>query len=335
MNWLKHLILWKLSLIYRFAIFIWDIYWRVANKTKLGCRVISVGNIIVGGTGKTPIVKYIAELATGLGFKTAVVARGYKRKSRELIEVDSNSTWQSVGDEPLEIFRLTDNVRVYVHQHKTTAAHKACSDGAEIIIVDDGFQHRKLHRDIDLVCLDYDKPYGPGGMLPLGLLREPRKNLKRADILCLTSYDKYKASLVDIEIDKPTFYVKSSIANFLNLKTNQRKQPDEFHDLKPIAFCGLANPVKFENNLRLADVNIIKLIPFPDHHAYTAEDIRHLVEEAQKSDANCLITTYKDAVKIESFDFSNFDIYSAMLEISIVDQEGNICQESFKKALGF
>lgn len=288
----------------------------------------------MGGTGKTPVVRYIANLAVSRGYSTAVVARGYKRKSKGLIEVNDNSSWQDTGDEPLEIYRLTDKVRVYVHQSKTIAAKKACTDGAEVIIVDDGFQHRKLQRDINLVCLDWQKPYGPGGMLPLGLLREPRNNLKRADTILYTSYDEQIKPVDTIKLEMPSLYVKSSITCFKNLKSGAQKQFDDISGSKVLAFCGLANPAKFKSSLVQYGLEISKFITFKDHHNYSGHDVDLLLREAQNINADCLITTYKDAVKIESFDFGKFDIYSAMLDISIVDIKGVNSQGKFREILG-
>ncbi|OQX91389.1 MAG: hypothetical protein B6D58_08310, partial [candidate division Zixibacteria bacterium 4484_95] len=128
------LFLWPFSLVYRGFVLLWDIYWRLAPKVKLPCKVISVGNIVAGGTGKTPIVIHIANLAARAGFKTAVVAKGYKRIEKGLIELDDKSNWLDAGDEPLEIFQNNKDVRVYVAGSKTKAARKAAIDGAELII---------------------------------------------------------------------------------------------------------------------------------------------------------------------------------------------------------
>ncbi len=334
MNRFTKLILWKLSLVYGFAMFIWDIYWRFARRVRLKCKVISVGNIIAGGTGKTPVVRYIAGMAAVSGYKTAVVARGYKRKSKGLIEVGDRSDWSQVGDEPLEIYRTTDNVRVYVHQSKTTAAEKACADGAEVIIVDDGFQHRRLCRDIDLVCLDWQSPFGNGRMLPLGMMREHRRNLKRADIILRTGFDKQARMKDTVNSDKPSFYITSWIENFLNIKTGAVKTIEEMKGSTVLAFCGLANPNKFIAGLSELGIKISKTAAFRDHHDYSAYDMENLIGQAEEINVDCLITTYKDAVKIDSFDFDKFDIYSAMLNVSVVDGDGTDCREGFKEALG-
>jgi tetraacyldisaccharide 4'-kinase len=327
------IVLWPLALIYRIIIAFWDIYWRIAARVKLPCRVISVGNITAGGTGKTPIVIMLSKMGAESGRKVAVVAKGYKRKSSGLIEVNDNSSWQDVGDEPLEVYRLTDDVRVYVDNSKTKAARRACADGAEVIIVDDGFQHRKLQRDLDIVCLDWAAPFGPGGMLPIGLLREPARNLKRADLVIFTSYDPLLESNADPKYDGKKFYAISLIKSFLNIKTRDHVSPEFMSQNRAFAFCGLAAPEKFIDSLRNAGIDVAGQVCFTDHHDYGQKDIDNLVSMAGKLKADYLITTFKDAVKIEYFDFGDFDVYSAMLEISITDRNGDDQKENFRKLL--
>jgi tetraacyldisaccharide 4'-kinase len=321
-------------MIYGMAIIVWDLYWRNAEKVKLPCKVISVGNITAGGAGKTPLVIYIAKLAIESGRKTAVVARGYKRKKNGLIEVGDNSTWHEVGDEPKEVFDQISDVRVYVHHSKTSGAQKACDDGAEIVIVDDGFQHRRLHRDIDIVCLDWIDPYGPGGLLPSGLLREPVRNLKRADILVFTSFDISHASKIKIKGDWDSYYARSEISAFMNLQTGEIKNSDALRDRKALAFCGLARPDKYFAGLKKTNLNLVGVKAFPDHFHYRQKDIDNLIHTARRGQADCLITTAKDAVKIGGFDFGDCEVYSAMLDIAVIDKEGNEQRAEFKARLG-
>jgi len=335
MAFLLKTVLWPLSLVYRFAIAIWDFYWSKVDKVKLNCRVISVGNITVGGTGKTPMVIYLAKLAVESGLKTSVVARGYKRRSSGLIELNNNSTWQQAGDEPLEIYRLTENVQVYVHESKTKAAQKAYGDGAQVIIVDDGFQHRKLHRDCDIVCLDWRQPFGSGQLLPLGKLREPIKNLKRADMIIYTSYKTLLATPNDVTFNGDKLYAIPQISGFLNLKTKALEKPNFVKSKKIVTFCGLGNPIKFAESLRPLDCEIIASISYSDHYRYRQTEINRLISAAKKRNVDCLVTTLKDGVKIDSFDFAGFDIYSAMLDISITDKDGHDQKDHLKRRLGF
>jgi tetraacyldisaccharide 4'-kinase len=328
-NWAR-IILWPLSLIYKVIIFFWDIYWRFSPKTKLPCKVISIGNIVAGGTGKTPLVIYIAKFAIASGYKTAVVARGYKRKGKGLVEVTTQSDWQEVGDEPLEIIRQVPQARIYVCNSKTLAAQKAFFDGAQIIIVDDGFQHRRLARDIDIVCLDSAQPFGPGGFLPYGLLREPQKALNRADAIVLaSSANESSATKIDLLIKSiPTYRSFSRIKDFVDLKTGQVIKIENINTLKTIAFCGLANPDKFKDSLSKIGISPVEFIVYDDHHQYQNSDIEYLKTKMWQEKADCLLTTFKDAVKLESFDFSDIPVYFAQSDIEIDNEE------SFKQILG-
>ena len=329
-------LLWPASFLYRIIIAIWDIYWQRAKKIKLPGRVISVGNITAGGTGKTPLTIYVANLTAEAGLRTAIVAGGYKRRSRGIIEVAANSRWEDVGDEPLEIKRRTTNIRVYVADSKTEAARRAFEDGAEMIVIDDGFQHRRLQRDLDIVCLDWHSPFGPGGLLPGGRLREPLSALRRADMIIYTSFDQTDKGQLDIDklpASLKIFYSTNSISTFFNTKSGQETPTSAFHSGTVLAFCGLAAPGKFMKSLRRLDIVPKKFIPFGDHHCYSEKDIRLLKTQAGELGADCLLTTMKDAVKIEHFDFGGLDIYWAQLEVKILDAGGSDCLPEFKKAL--
>ena len=328
------ILLWPLSMVYAIAIIIWDRYWEKAPKVKLPGKIISVGNITAGGAGKTPLVILVAKLAIEAGWKTAVVARGYRRKNKGLVEVNAKSTWREVGDEPLEVHDRVDNVRVYVDRSKTIAARKAANDGAEVIIVDDGFQHRRLYRDIDLVCLNWLEPFGSGGLLPSGLLREPAGHLKRADILVFTSYDPNRLPGAEIEANSDTFYARSETREFMNIRTKAREKAAFLQSRRPLAFCGLARPDKFIGTLRKLAVDLVAMRAFPDHFRYHQKDIDNLIKMAAGAQADCLITTCKDAVKIGGFDFGDFDVYSAMLDIVIVNRDGENRLAEFKMRLG-
>ena len=222
--WLR-IILFPASFIYRVADFFWNIYWHYADTERLPAKVISVGNITAGGTGKTPLTILLAEAAVKAGLRTAVIARGYRRSGKGLVELSPETAWTEAGDEPLEIYRAVKGVRVYVCRSKTTAAKQAARDGAEIIIIDDGFQHRRLHRDIDIVCLDWSAPLGPGGFLPYGFLREPPTALRRADIILYTSYNKQPAAKTEVQLPRKEikqFRAKTIITGFINIQTGEK-----------------------------------------------------------------------------------------------------------------
>jgi tetraacyldisaccharide 4'-kinase len=330
MNLLSRILFFPLTVLYAALITIWNWYWQIAPKVKLSCKVISVGNIVAGGTGKTPLVIYIAGIARASGLKTAVVARGYRRRGKGLLEVTSNSAWDMVGDEPMEIFQSVPGLRVYVCESKTNAAKKAFEDGAEIIIVDDGFQHRKLARNIDIVCLDSNRPFGPGGLLPGGRLREPRGALNRANALMFTSYDKDNNS-----IDKlsdmgryQVFHSNSEIEHFAKLGDNSVRDCEFISSQKSIAFCGLGNPEKFKSSLSKAGIAPLKFKYYADHHSYSNFDFEMLIALAKQQQADCLVTTHKDAVKLDFVDFGEMPVYYSQIKISISNEN------DFRKLLG-
>jgi tetraacyldisaccharide 4'-kinase len=330
MKTLFRILLSSASAIYWVAIIIWDWYWRIAPQVKLPCKVISIGNIVAGGAGKTPLVIYIARLAVAAGYKTAVVARGYKRREKGLLEVTAESTWKTVGDEPLEIFRTVQGIRVYVCESKTRAAQKAAADGAQVIIVDDGFQHRRLARDIDIVCLDSNQPFGPGGYLPGGRLREPKSSLKRATALVFTSHDKDSQPIDQLFDGKKyqIFYSDTKISGFVRLGWNEIKSGETIVSQKSIAFCGLANPDKFRKSLQKANVSPAKFQTYDDHHRYSNFDIDFLIALAKNESANCLITTAKDAVKFDSVAFTETPLYYTQMSLALNDEV------VFRKMLG-
>ncbi|MCD6163208.1 MAG: tetraacyldisaccharide 4'-kinase [candidate division Zixibacteria bacterium] len=328
--------LWPFSLIYGAVIFLWDLYYSHTKQVKLPCKVISVGNITVGGTGKTPLAIKIANLSVKAGYKTAIVARGYKRKAKGLIEISASSNWSDAGDEPLEMIRSTDNVRIYVCKSKTEAAIKAASDGAELIIIDDGFQHRRIYRDIDIVCLDWSNPLGPGGYIPYGLLREPPEALRRADIIIYTSYNDIQSmekQTISNEGGIKLFWSASKITGFQNIADGKKAGIDEIAAKRAIAFCGLGSPAKFGESLNRIGLKPINFIRFRDHHCYVQEEIDILIQAARKQKAEIFVVTFKDAVKIEGLNFGDYDVYFAKLEIDIIDQSGNGQVDEFREKL--
>jgi tetraacyldisaccharide 4'-kinase len=330
MNTLLRILLFLASEIYILAINVWDWYWNLAPRVKLPCKVVSVGNIVAGGAGKTPLVIIIARMFVKAGYKTAVVARGYKRIEEGLLEVTADSTWEKVGDEPLEIFRSIQGIRVYVCESKTKAAQKAAADGAQVVIVDDGFQHRKLARDIDIVCLYSKQPFGPGGFLPYGRLREPKRSLKRATGLVFTSHDKDSQPIDELFNGKKhqIFYSDTKISGFARLGSDEFKNSETMARQKSIAFCGLANSDKFRRSLQKAEIIPAKFQTYDDHHRYSNFDIDFLIALAKNESANCLITTAKDAVKFDSVAFAEMPLYYTQMSLILNDEV------AFRKMLG-
>jgi tetraacyldisaccharide 4'-kinase len=314
------LLLLPLSLIYCLVYFLWDLYWRFTRSEKTSSRVISVGNITVGGTGKTSLAEYIAVKLLSRGIKTAVVARGYKRPaSSSLVICDSKSRdWESCGDEAAALARSVEGLEIYVDSSKTYAALKASADGHEAVVIDDGFQHRRLVRDLDIVCLDGDDPFGNGWLLPYGILREPLRSLKRADAFVIfSSSEDFDPSEFNLPREIPVFKARKIVAG---LMTGSNETVDVVGK-KVIGFCGIANPESFHNSLKDTRVEITAFERFKDHHIYRRENITRLFELLENTGADFAVTTLKDFVKLEKLWPSDKKLYYLKINLAL-DREG-------------
>ena len=250
---------------------------------KLQGSVISVGNLSAGGSGKTPFVLLLGELLKARGLKFDVLSRGYGRKSRGVLLVDPSGLPGEFGDEPLLIARKLQ-VPVIVGEDRHEAGCFAESRfGPQLHLLDDGFQHRALARDFDIVLVT---PQDASDRLLLaGRLREPLSSLRRADAVVLAS----GASAESFSVDgKLTWRVRRGIAP-------QNVPP------RPVVFCGIARPQQFTLQLRAANIEPAAEAFYRDHHAYREQDIRELLALKQKSEAGGFVTTEKDAVNLGSY----------------------------------
>ena len=290
---MRGILLLPAAVIFGLAQIIWELYWRIRKPQSVAAKVLSVGNILAGGTGKTTLTAYIARAFHQRGMKVAIVARGYKRESAKAITISESSdfAWQDVGDEPAMLARLLPNIKIYVDRDKTRGALKAAGEGNEIIIIDDGFQHRKLRRNLDIVCLSSDKPFGNGLLLPAGDLREPVWGLSRAGCLvwfdCSNNFNAWE-NIPVFHARKKVTAVRSANGSLVDIKGK-----------KALAFCGIGNPDSFDKSLAQSGCNSGELIRFRDHHAYDRLDIDHIINRARAVDASVVITTMKDIVKVE------------------------------------
>jgi tetraacyldisaccharide 4'-kinase len=304
----------------------------IFKSKKLKSRVISVGNITLGGTGKTPLVIYLSQKLKEREIKVSVLTRGYKRKKRELIElIEENKNripWMEVGDEPYLLASRLHDVPVMVSKDRRTSgvyAEKKCR--AEVLILDDGFQHWRLPRDLDIVVIDSLNPFGNLKLFPAGILREPMSSLKRADILVLTKSDQIssKHELIrmlrtynqDAPIVESTYKINSIETWFEHSLVEEKN----LHGKKCLAFSGIGNPVSFEKSLKLLKVEVVKHRQFPDHFFYQKRDILNLEKEAGKLGADFMITTEKDSVRIPIMRDLEIPIYVFKIDLVISEEE--------------
>jgi tetraacyldisaccharide 4'-kinase len=260
---------------------LYDRRWLPAH-TLVG-SVISVGNLSVGGSGKTPFVILLGELLKARGIRFDVLSRGYGRRTRGVLQVDPGGLPRDFGDEPLLIARRLQ-APVLVGEDRYEAGQFAeARFGAQIHLLDDGFQHRTLARDFDIVLVTPED--ARDRLLPLGRLREPLRGLRRADAVVLTS----GASPESLPLEGKTVWrVRRAIIA-------QNIPP------RPVVFCGIARPQNLLLQLRAAGVAPVAEAFFRDHHAYSEKDVRDLLQLKQRSEAGGFITTEKDAVNLGGY----------------------------------
>lgn len=286
---------------------------------RLPCSVISIGNLTVGGTGKTPMTAYVAEHVRNLGYKVAVISRGYKGSAEKSggIVSDGNSILMGpdmAGDEPYMLAKNLKNVPVIVGQNRYRAGKLAIREfNPDVMVMDDAFQHLKLFRDIDLVLLDRQRPFGNAHMLPRGTLREPVSSLSRGHAFIFTRSDIRSESIslktipdyipagcpVFHTVHTPYMY-KLILAENNTVSESPKTGPYNFEFLKgskAIAFSGIAKNKDFKHTVESFQCTIIKFREFPDHHSYSDNDLEEIIQTAKDSDANFIVTTDKDYVR--------------------------------------
>lgn len=312
---------------------------------NLGVPVISIGNITVGGTGKTPLVAVTAQILAANGEKVCILTRGYKRENdRERILVSDGekilTDARRSGDEPFELAqKLLGKSAVVADANRTEAGKWAREKlNSTVFILDDGFQHLRVRRDLDIVCVDATNPFGNETTLPAGILREPLKNLSRAGVFVVTRADlvdeiriaKIKKRIKNFNPEAKIFVSTNKAANFSELKDffSTGKKADSNTDQRlPISdylvFCALGNSDAFFEQLRREAFDIAATKAFPDHHSYVQKDITELEKKAAAAGAKAFLTTAKDAVKLRSL---KFEIPCLVVESRVVFDD----EESFR-----
>jgi tetraacyldisaccharide 4'-kinase len=302
---------------------------KILPQKTLPCKVISVGNIVVGGTGKTPMVIYLANLLREKGFRPAVLSRGYMGKSKAPVNIVSDGRRlfmkpEDCGDEPVLISQATKGIPVLTGPKRFLTGQIALEKfGVNVLILDDGFQHRQLTRDVDIVLLKREEPWGNGRLLPAGQLRESSLSLKRPDMIVYVG-----DSLPDHDESKPVFQAFHKGDILLNGATKQEYALDYLQGRRICAFAGIGSPERFQKTLNDTGAKTVFFVPFPDHHFYTREEIRNLQKRAEDEKVEMIVTTEKDGVKLKQFHLFLEKIY--LLRVSMAFPTG---QEKFISSL--
>ena len=276
---------------------------------RLGCRVVCVGNLSVGGTGKTPTVLALAGAAAGAGVRVAVLLRGYGREGRGVLVVSDGRRvlrgWREAGDEAVLLAQRLGGVPVVVGEDRVAAGQLLVERfDPQVIFLDDGFQHRRLRRDADLVLLDSTDPFG-GGLLPRGRLREPISGLRRASGVLLTRADQggdpeeIRRRVAAVAPGCPVGRAVLRPLRLRDLTSSSDRALTELGGRRVVAVSGIGNPESFHRTVQDAGAVLAGRLVYPDHHAFTEDDRRRMGDAAQRNEASWIVTTEKDAVRLE------------------------------------
>jgi tetraacyldisaccharide 4'-kinase len=307
----------------------------------VAAKVVSVGNITIGGSGKTPMVIYLANLLKSKGKKVGVLSRGYGRTTKGYLLVsDGEKIFTTVNQCGDEIFQTVEecNVPAAVAERRVAGAQKFISDtGVKIIILDDAFQHRWIERNLDLLIFEQRFLFRPDAfshmMLPAGLMREPFDSTKRADAIIINRKFSDAADIPDwlkkYFRNKNIFTAHYSAIGFVDVVRKTFYDIEEFKEQKSLVVSGIANPHSFLNALKKTKVDTENRIIFRDHKHYTLKEVQKIRKEFYATNSYSVVTTHKDAVKLSEYskELDDIDIFYLKIKLEMDNEE------SFKKFL--
>ena len=330
---------------------------RVIRNHALGCLVVSIGNLSCGGTGKTPVVEVFAKTLSGKGRKVAILSRGYRSKKRsqwakirhlfgaqemslppKVVSDGRNLLLDSAyaGDEPYMLASNLPDVAVLVDKDRVKSGLYAIDHfGTDVLILDDGFQFLKLKQHINIVLVDSTDPFGNGHVLPRGILREPIKNIRRADYIFLSKSDgshklihlkefirrhNRRAEIIEC-CHRPKYLEEVYVRG--------RREPlEKLRGARVAALSAIAVPAGFEAFLRQLGAELVATESYADHHRYTQQEIIDFINTAKEARADLIVTTEKDAVRIPKLERLDVPLYFLRVEIDILSG-----QESFDQCI--
>ena len=306
------------------------------RKHQVGCPVISIGNLTVGGTGKTPVVEKLARDLTQRGRRVAILSRGYKSvrrrqagKQKVPVRVVSEGgalllDSKTAGDEPFMLAKNLRGVAVIVEKDRVACGlHAVGALGSDLIILDDGLQYLKLHRRFDLVLIDREAPFGNEYLLPRGTLREPPEHLRRATHILITKCDGSDISALIHRIRQynrtaPILECRHHPVELQDFATGEILPLSKLQGLRAGSLSAIASPESFEQGLRRLGVQLELTQSFADHHRYSKRELERFLKRCERRGVSCVLTTEKDAVRMPRLIQQSMPIYYLRIEIEIV-----------------
>ncbi len=312
----------------RYALYRWGIF----RIRKLPFKVVCVGNMTMGGTGKTPTVEYVARTLKGAGMRVSVLSRGYKGKREKGVGVVSDGkalllSQREGGDEPYLLARRLEGIPVLVGRRRDKSGRVAYERfQTQVAVLDDGYQHIQLHRDMNILLVDGREGFGNGRLFPLGSLREPLAGLRRADQFLITKAEhldrvrRIDETLRQWNPKAGIFQGRYIPEHLFDPRTGDREDPERLKGKRILAFAGLAKPEYFFELLESRGAVLVEKILFPDHHPYTERDLETMGK--MMSGAEWVVTTEKDMVRLENLNLEGLPIRVLRIRLEISDEEG-------------
>ncbi len=313
--------------------------WGLLGTGRLPCPVISIGNITLGGSGKTPTVELAALALRELGASPGVVSRGYGRQSRGVAVVADRDgvklDARAAGDEPLLLAERLPGIPVVVGENRFEAGRAAVEQcGATVLVLDDAFQNRAAGKDLEVLVLNGRAPWGNGRLFPRGSLREPLSALARADMVVVTNAADADATAVSERLRRyndRASVVRAAyhVTEAQEMRSGRRAEASALAGRRLLAFCGLGSPKSFSDTLAGLGVRLGGTMEFPDHHWYTVTDLQELAQQATAIGAEGIVTTEKDWIRLRGLGLPLVPLW--VLSVRLVLETGH---EDWIKALG-
>ena len=300
---------------------------RILPSHRFPIPIISVGNLTLGGTGKSPMVAWLCRFFLEQKMCPGLISRGYGKRTN------------GSNDEFLEMAYRFPTIPHLQHWNRAEAIQKLQqTEQVDLIILDDAFQHRRVKRNVDLVLLDATAPFGFGHVFPRGTLREPLNGLRRADVALLTRSDladeserqKIRQTVLTLNpniIWGETHHASTSLISIESATKNFCSEPVEsIYGQSALAFCGIGNPAAFQKTLEQCGIHVVKLIRFPDHYRYTVRDADELIQTAKTFGTDLILCTMKDLVKLNQPEFAGLPFQAVSIELQFTVGESAVCE---------